>query len=77
MERDSLKRQGTSVRWAKKLAIHNVGCLSRKEVELSTERDDTVLEFTIDSGAGENVPYEHMTPRTGSQSRSPGSSKLE
>ena len=41
----------------------SVAC-RRKEVELNTERDDTVLEFTIDSRAGENVPYEHMTSRT-------------
>ena len=27
-------------------------------------RDDTFLELTIDSGAGENVMSEHMAPRT-------------
>ena len=52
------------VRWAKTLDINNVGCCSEKEVELSTVRDDTFQELTIDCGAGENVMSEHMAPRT-------------
>ena len=64
VERDSLKWQGKGVRWAEKFDISNVGCFSDKEVELSTVRDDTFLELTIDSGAGENVMSEHMAPRT-------------
>ena len=52
------------MKWAKKLDINNVGCFSEKEVELSTVRDDTFLQLTIDTGAGENVMSEHMVPRT-------------
>ena len=52
------------MKWAKKLDINNVGCFSEKEVELSTVRDDTFLQLTIDTGAGENVMSEHMAPRT-------------
>ena len=52
------------MRCAKKLDINSVGCFSEEEVELGTVRDDTFLELTIDSGAGENVMFEHMAPRT-------------
>ena len=31
---------------------------------MSTVRDDTFLELTIDSGADENVTSEHVAPRT-------------
>ena len=51
------------MRCAKKLDINSVGCFSEEEVELGTVRDDTFLELTIDSGAGENVMSEHMAPR--------------
>ena len=43
---------------------YNVGGFSEKEVELSIVHDDTFLELTIDSGAGENAMSEHMAPRT-------------
>ena len=38
MDKDSLKRQGKSVRWTKKLDINHVAYFSEKEVELSTAR---------------------------------------
>ena len=52
------------MRCAKKLDINSVGCFSEEEMELGTVRDDTFLELTIDSGAGEKVMSEHMAPRT-------------
>ena len=61
---DSVWTMAPRRKWTQRCEIDSVGRNTPETTELNAVDDDSYIELTIDSGAGENVMPEYMAPKT-------------